>query len=239
MRLLIVDDEAPARNRLRRLLQDVPGVTSIAEADSGPHALAVLRETAIDAAFLDIQMPGMDGLSLAAELPPDVLCVFCTAFDAYAVQAFDLNAIDYLLKPCSPERLAHSVARLQQRMDSRPAARGALLTALQQMQPVAGHWLVERRGAVHKLPLQDVQWVAAADNYIELHAPPHCDLERRSLASFLAHPAATQFVRVHRSHAVNPAHISAITPLPHGELKLTLSGGATLRVSRGYRSQLA
>ncbi len=238
MRLLIVDDEAPARARLRRLLQDLPGVTDVAEADGGAQALALLRETVVDAVFLDIQMPGMDGLTLALELPPQVLCVFCTAYDAYAVQAFDLNAVDYLLKPCSAERLAQSLARLQQRRHSKPAARGALLGALQQMQPVAGHWLVERRGAVHKLPLQQVQWVAAADNYIELHAPPHCDLERRTLAAFLAHPAAAHFVRVHRSHAVNPAHICAVTALPHGELSLTMSGGATLRVSRGYRDQL-
>ena len=239
MRLLIVDDEAPARARLRRQLLDIPGITHVTEAASGPQALALLGELQVDAALLDIQMPGMDGLALALELPPQVLCVFCTAYDEFAVRAFDLNAVDYLLKPFQTERLAQAIERLRTRLDARPAARGALLTALQQLQPVDGHWLVERRGGLHKLALDQVQWVAAADNYIEFHAPPHCDLERRSLAAFLAHPAAAHFVRVHRSHAVNPRHISAITPLPHGEMRLTLSSGQTLRVSRGYRDALA
>jgi DNA-binding LytR/AlgR family response regulator len=238
VRLLIVDDEAPARARLRRLLQDIHGITSVIEADSGPQALALLATATVDAALLDIEMPGMNGLALALELPPQVLCVFCTAYDEYAVQAFQLNAVDYLLKPFQPERLQHSIDRLRERLTARPAARGALLTALQQLQPVDRHWLVERRGSLHKLALQDVQWVAAADNYIEFHTPPHCDIERRSLAAFLEHPAASHFVRVHRCHAINPGHISAITPLPHGELSVVLSGGKTLRVSRGYRGNL-
>lgn len=239
MKLLIVDDEAPARAKLRRLLQALPGITGLVEADSGPRALAAIQADPVDAALLDIQMPGMDGLTLALELPPQVLCAFCTAYDAYAVKAFELNAVDYLLKPFTAERLAQAVARLKERATARPLARGSLLVALRQLQPVAGHWLVERRGSLHKLPLQDVQWVAAADNYIELHAPPHADLDRRSLASFLAHPAAAAFLRVHRCHAVNPHHIHAITPLAHGEASLTLSSGKTLRVSRAYRSRLA
>jgi two-component system LytT family response regulator len=239
VRLLIVDDEAPARARLRRLLQDVPGITRVIEAENAAQALASLRLESVDAALLDIEMPGTDGLTLALELPPEVLCVFCTAFDDYAVRAFDLNAVDYLLKPFHPERLAQAVARLRQRLAARPAARGSLLTALQQLQPVAGHWLVERRGSLHKLALETVEWVAAADNYIEFHAPPQCDLERCSLASFLAHPAAADFVRVHRCHAVNAHHISAITPLPNGEASLTLRCGQSLRVSRGYRGALA
>jgi len=88
------------------------------------------------------------------------------------------------------------------------------------------------------LPLASVEWVAAADNYIELHAPPACHLDRRTLSDFLMHPAARGFVRVHRSHAVNPAHIAAIAPLPRGEVLLTVSSGRQLRVSRGYRGQL-
>jgi DNA-binding LytR/AlgR family response regulator len=239
VRLLIVDDEPPARAKLHRLLQGIPGVDAVVEADSGVQALAALRAGPVDAALLDIEMPGMDGLSLALELPPQVLCAFCTAYDAFAVKAFEMNAVDYVLKPFTAERLAQTVARLRERATARPAARVSLLGALRELQPVAGTWLVTRRGSLHKLPLRDVQWVAAADNYIELHAPPHTDLDRRSLGAFLAHPAASAFVRVHRCHAVNPHHISAITPLPHGEASLTLSSGDQLRVSRGYRGRLA
>ncbi len=235
--VLIIDDEAPARSRLRRLLQDIPGIGAVLEADGAAQALAVLQATTVHAVLLDIHMPGTGGLALALDLPPEVACIFCTAYDAYAVQAFELNAVDYLLKPVRPERLAAAIGRVAARRAA-PVQRGRLIGALQQIQPVDQHWLVERRGALHKLALAEVQWVASADNYIELHAPPHSDLERRTLASFLAHPAAVGFVRVHRSHAVNAAHIASIAPLPNGEASVTVSCGTVLRVSRNYRSQL-
>jgi len=247
MRILIVDDEPPARAKLRRLLDAQPGVSLVLEAADGPAALALLAGQTLDAAILDIQMPGISGLELALTLPEAMLCAFSTAFDQYAVQAFELNAVDYLLKPYTAERLAETVARLQLRLaQPRPAQRGALLTALQQLQPVAAHWLVPQRaargGGLTKLPLASVEWVAAADNYIELHVPsahpPACHLDRRTLADFLAHPAAAGFVRVHRSHAVNASHIVSIAPLPRGEAELSLSSGVRLRVSRGYRHAL-
>ncbi|MDC6167389.1 LytR/AlgR family response regulator transcription factor [Paucibacter sp. XJ19-41] len=242
MRLLIVDDEPPALAKLRRLLAPMAEISWLGEAGNAEQALALLARERIDAVLLDIQMPGFSGLELALQLPAGVACAFSTAYDAHALRAFDLNAVDYLLKPYTPERLAETVRRLRQRLATPPAglARGGLLGALRQLQPLDGHWLVEQaRGGLLKLPLAQLQWVAAADNYIELHAPPACYLERRSLADFLQHPAATAFLRIHRSHAVNPAHIQALRALPHGEAMLTLSGGQQLRVSRSYRKQLA
>jgi len=243
MRLLIVDDEPPARAKLRRLLEAQSGVSLVLEAADGPAALALLAGQTLDAAILDIQMPGISGLELALALPEAMLCAFSTAFDQYAVQAFELNAVDYLLKPYTAERLAETLARLQLRFaQPRPAQRGALLTALQQLQPMAKHWLVPQRasrgGGLTKLPLDSVEWVAAADNYIELHSPPACHLDRRTLADFLSHPAAAGFVRVHRSHAVNASHIVSIAALPRGEAELTLSSGVRIRVSRSYRTAL-
>ncbi len=241
MKLLIVDDEPPARAKLRRLLAAMPIVSDVLEAGDASEALALIEQHRPDAALLDIQLPGSSGLELALALPADMACAFSTAYDHYAVQAFELNAVDYLLKPFTPERLAGTVQRLQQRLAAtdKPAQRGALLTALQQIQPLPAHWLVPQRGGgLMKLPLASVEWVAAADNYIELHAPPACHLDRHTLADFLAHPAAQGFVRVHRSHAVNAAHIQAIAPQPRGEAQLTLSSGMTLRVSRGYRGDL-
>ncbi|XHS79840.1 LytR/AlgR family response regulator transcription factor [Burkholderiaceae bacterium UC74_6] len=240
MRIFIVDDEPPARAKLRRLLGELPGVELAGEAADASEALARLPQAAADAVLLDIEMPGMSGLELALQLPPGLLCAFSTAYDEHAVRAFELNAVDYLLKPYTGERLAQTMARLRERMGAREQARVGLLTALQATQPVAGHWLVERRGALHKLELSAVQWVSAADNYIELHAPPDSFIERRTLTAFLAHPAvAGRFVRVHRSHAVNPAHIQSIAALPGGEALLTLSSGRQLRVSRTHRQQLA
>lgn len=243
MRLMIVDDEPPARAKLRRLLGEIGGVSLVAEAADAGEALALARQLRPEAAILDIQLPGQSGLELAWALPEGMVCAFSTAFDQYAVQAFELNAVDYLLKPFTPERLAETVQRLRQRLGAeRPGQRTALLSALQQLQPVSGHWLVPRPhasgGGLMKLALSQVEWVAAADNYIELHAPPACHLDRHTLADFLAHPAAQGFVRVHRSHAVNTAHIAAIAALPRGEAQLTLSSGQRLRVSRGFRDQL-
>ncbi|MFZ2989815.1 LytR/AlgR family response regulator transcription factor [Ideonella sp.] len=240
MKLLIVDDEPPARARLRRMLADLPGVATVLEAADGAQALALAEEAQPDAAILDIQMPGQSGLELALALPTHMACAFNTAFDDYAVQAFELNAVDYLLKPYDQSRLAATVQRLQQRLNRPPPApRSGLLSALQALQPVAGHWLVpQRSGSLLKLPLAQVAWVAAADNYIELHAPPACHLSRHTLADFLAHAAGAGFVRVHRSHAVNPAHIAQVASLPRGEAELTLRSGQTLRVSRGFRGSI-
>ncbi|MBB2486725.1 response regulator [Mitsuaria sp. WAJ17] len=244
MKLLIVDDEPPARARLRRLLAEHPQVQWVGEAGDGEEALEQLRRHPdVQALILDIQMPGQSGLDLALQLPEQLPVIFCTAFDQHAVQAFELHAVDYLLKPCSPERLATALHRLQGRLHpAQPAAasaRGGLIAALQQLQPATGHWLVQRQGRLIKLPLAELQWVCAADNYIELHAPPHSYLERRTLSAFLEHPAvAGQFLRIHRSHAVNSAHIDSLEALPHGEALLTLRGGQQLRVSRNYRDQL-
>ena len=126
--------------------------------------------------LLDIQMPGRSGLEIAAALPPHVLVAFTTAFDEYAVQAFELNAVDYLLKPFTRERLAACVTRLRERLapPERAQQRQRLTTALHALQPVADHWLVADRGEMRRVPLADVECVVAADNYIELHAarPP-------------------------------------------------------------------
>ncbi len=239
MRLLIVDDEPPARAKLRRLLQGRPEISWLGEAADAPQALRLLASEPVDAVLLDIQMPGQSGLELALQLPAQVLCAFSTAHEAHALQAFELNAVDYLLKPYTAERLGITLQRLQQRLAAPAPARRGLISALQQLQPVDAHWLVQQRDTMIKLPISQLQWVAAADNYIELHAPPQCFLERRSLAEFLQHPAARGFVRVHRCHAVNGTHIQALQALPHGEALLTLSGGKQLRVSRHYRKQLA
>lgn len=240
MKLLVVDDEPPARAKLRRLLSAQPSVSAVVEACDADEALWMAALHQPDAAILDIQMPGRSGLELAMDLPAQMVCAFSTAFDDHAVKAFELNAVDYLLKPFTAERLAQTVQRLQQRLESaRRPQRGALLSALQHVQPVPAHWLVPQRGGgLMRLPLAQVEWVAAADNYIELHAPPACHLARHTLAEFLAHRSAAGFVRVHRSHAVNASHILSIMPLQRGEAELTLRSGQRLRVSRGYRPSL-
>jgi two-component system LytT family response regulator len=239
--LLLVDDEAPALAKLRRFLGDIDGVQVAAEAADGDAALAWAdaHPDAIDAVLLDIQMPGRSGLEIAAALPPHVLVAFTTAFDEYAVQAFELNAVDYLLKPFTRERLAACVARLRERLapPERAQQRQRLATALHALQPVAEHWLVADRGEMRRVPLADIECVMAADNYIELHSATATWLDRTTLAAFLAHPAAGRFVRVHRSCAVQPARVQALEPLGSGDAQLRLVSGRCIRLSRRYRDE--
>ena len=225
MRVLIVDDEPAARARLRRLLAAETDVAELLEAPDAPAALALVQALAAppDVALLDIEMPGGNGVQLAAALrEAGVRCViFSTAHAEHALQAFELAAVDYLLKPYAAERLAAALVRVRETL-ARPTA------------PV-GEWWVDGE----RVRLADVQWISAADNYIELHLPPRCLLERATLAEALMRPGwAARFLRVHRSHAVNPAHVQRIERLGSGEAVLSLSGGQTLRVSRGYRAAL-
>lgn len=240
MKLLIVDDEPPARAKLRRFLADMPGVELIGEAGDGACALAAVTAQPVDAVLLDIQMPGMTGLEVAAALPPAVLVAFTTAYDEFAVRAFELNAVDYLLKPFTRERLQACVTRLKERLSvpGRAQQRQGLLAALHSLQPMPGHWMVSHRGALHRVPLAEVETAEAADNYVELHTASASWLDRTTLGAFLAHPAASGFVRVHRSAAVNVMHIARVVPLAKGDAELTTVGGRTVRVSRRYRDAL-
>ena len=240
MKLLVVDDEPPARAKLRRFLSDLPGVELAGEAGDGAQALALAASTPVDAVLLDIQMPGMSGLEAAVALPPGILVAFVTAYDEFAVRAFELNAVDYVLKPYTRERLAACVERLRQRLpaDARERQRQGLLAALHELQPVPGHWMVAHRGALHRIALADVEAVEAADNYVELHTASASWLDRVTLAAFLAHPAAHDFVRVHRSWAVNVLRVARIAPLPKGDAELTTEAGRTVRVSRRFREAL-
>ena len=241
MNLLLVDDEAPALAKLRRFLADDAGVRVVTEAADGAAALAFVQAQpeAVDAVLLDIQMPGRSGLEVAAALPAHVLVAFTTAFDDYAVQAFELNAVDYLLKPFTRERLAGCIERLRARLapPERAQQRQRLTTALHALQPVADHWLVSDRGEMRRVPLAEIECVSAADNYIELQAATATWLDRTTLAAFLAHPAARRFVRVHRSCAVQPARVLALEPLGSGDAQLRLASGRTIRLSRRYRDE--
>ncbi|MBI3350862.1 MAG: response regulator transcription factor [Burkholderiales bacterium] len=225
MRVLIVDDEPAARAKLRRLLAAESDVAELLEAPDAPAALALVRSLPAppDLALLDIEMPGGNGVQLAAALRErGVRCiVFSTAHAEHALQAFELAALDYLLKPYTAERLAAALTRVRETLARPVAAVGEL-------------WVDGER-----VLLTDVQWLSAADNYIELHLPPRSLLERATLADALARPGwATRFLRVHRSHAVNPAHVQRVQRLSTGEAVLTLSCGEQVRVSRGYRAVL-
>jgi two-component system, LytTR family, response regulator len=225
LRLLIVDDEPPARARLRRLLAALPGVMVVGEAGDGLQALALTETLRPDALLLDVQMPELGGLDVAASLPdggPAV--VFVTAYDDYALPAFDAAAVDYLLKPVDPARLARAIARLRQRG---PAA----------ARPTAARLVVSERGQLRVIDCSSLLWLQAADNYVELHAAGRMHLLRRTLDALLA-DLGPGFVRIHRSRAVAVAAVSAVEAAERGNATVRLSDGTTLACSRAWRVAL-
>lgn len=234
MRLLIVDDEAPARARLRRLLEGRPGIAALEEAGDGVEALARIAAFRPDALLLDIEMPELSGIELAASLPePAPLVVFVTAWDRYALQAFDARAIDYLLKPCDGARLERALARLGERLRERAAAAApAPLPAL----PLR-RLLVAERGATRIVPVADIGWIETADNYVALHTAAGSPLLRQTLAALLER-LGPGFARCHRRAAVQLSWIERVVALDKGDCELLLRGGARVPCSRQYRAGL-
>jgi two-component system, LytTR family, response regulator len=228
VRVLIVDDEAPARERMRRLLGVFAQVEIVGEARDADEALQRVAELQPDAVFLDVQMPGASGLDVAASLPdPAPAVVFVTAFDRYALQAFDAAAVDYLLKPVEPERLARAVQRLHERAVPAPAA----------ARPPPAQLLIPDRGRTHVVTVAQIEWLEAADNYVVVHTTTSAPLMRRTLAALLA-DLGPAFVRTHRSAAVAIARVLQVQPRGKGDAEIMLAGGAAVPCSRQYRAAL-
>ncbi|ATQ76191.1 DNA-binding response regulator [Massilia violaceinigra] len=232
MRILIVDDERPARDRLRHLLAQETGINAIAEARDAVDAMQQIAAFAPDALFLDIQMPEVSGLELAASLPaPAPLIVFATAYDQYALQAFDANAIDYLLKPYDQARLGRALQRLRERLLARSA---------QPLPPFAGEHalrqlLVTERGVTRVIRVDRIGWIETADNYVVLHTAGEQPLMRQTLAGLLD-KLGPGFVRCHRRAAVQLAWIERVEALDKGDCELVLRDGARVPCSRQYRA---
>ena len=242
MRVLIVDDERPARDKLRRLLAQEADIAAIEEARDGVEALELAAAFAPDAIFLDIQMPAVGGFDVAASLPePAPLLVFVTAYDDYAVRAFDANAIDYLLKPYDQPRLQRALQRLRtrlaiQRGAAQPQPAAACRAPLPPMPPV-GQLLIPERGTTRIVKVDDITWIETADNYVMLHTPAGTHLLRQTLAGLLD-KLGPAFQRCHRRAAVRLAAIATIEVDAKGDGELLLQGGARAPLSRQYRPAL-
>lgn len=247
IRVLIVDDEAPARAKLQRWLSEQAAFTVIGEADNGLSAAELIASTQPDLVLLDIQMPGLSGLEVAAQLDSErsPLIVFVTAFDEHAVKAFELNAVDYLLKPYDKDRLLRALTRVQQRMQAGQAnpadqADSARRTArdLQQQQGPLNRLLVPVGDGLQLLDVDRIHWCEADDNYLHLHTDNARYTLRRTLQDLLSQLDSRQFVRVHKSAAVNLREILRLEPLFKGDYEIVLRSGMTLRMSRRYNEEL-
>jgi two-component system LytT family response regulator len=257
---IIVDDESLARRGLSLRLQQIPQVDVVAECTNGQEALAAIAEYSPDLVFLDIQMPGMGGFDVIRRLQPDEapMIIFVTAFDQYAVDAFKVHAIDYVLKPIDDDRLHESIERAvahhrrqasEQRkeklVDLVMELTGASPGAIEQMTGGAAEtsrWpekiTVKDGGEIRLIRVDDIRWIDAAGDYMCIHAGEQTYIMRTTMKQLEAMLDPERFLRIHRSTIVNSADISAAQPLNNGEYLLTLEGGTKLKVSRGYRERV-
>ena len=245
LRVLVVDDEAPARQRLVDLLRKDPQVGSILEAANGKAAVEIIGREALDLVFLDVQMPELDGLQViedvgAAAMP---LTIFVTAYDKHAIRAFEANALDYLLKPFSDERWEAALARAKTRHDERSLREfGRDALRMLAARSKAGHYLdrlvVKGGGTTRFIRVADIDWIEGAGVYVNLHVAGKELLYRSALNELAGHLDPMRFIRVHRSAIVNIDSILELQPISHGEFEIVLKDGHRARVSRTYRTQL-
>jgi two-component system LytT family response regulator len=247
MRVLIVDDERPARNRLRRLLAPVGDVEIVGEADSGVAALEMVEEMKPDIIFLDVQMPALSGFEVVRELkgPSIPLVIFATSYDRYALQAFEVSAVDYLLKPVEPERLEKALGKARERLQARDGSKQTLANlerlaaALAQtprayMERVVGH----RGPRMHVLPLRQVHGFVAEDELVFALLAEGRMMVNYTLRDLESKLDPEKFTRVHKQTIVNLASVTEIEPLSSGGAMARLQGGTTIEISRRYRGAL-
>jgi two-component system LytT family response regulator len=243
LRVVVVDDEALARQAVRTLVVAHPSLTLVAEAGDGREALDMIVEHKPDLVFLDIQMPELDGFQVVAALDDEAIpaFVFVTAFDAFAIKAFEVDAIDYLLKPVTPERFAAAVARVEARLGQAKPAESPIRTMLTRVNDQRGQLtrFVARRGQKHYfVRVADIDWIEAEGNYLRLVTGETSHLVRDTMKSVEARLDPEQFVRVHRSAMVAIDRIKSIEAREHGEYAVTMASGAKLVSSRSYSERI-
>ena len=245
LRILVADDEAPARQRLIDLLQKDPRVGTVLEAGDGQTAVEIIEHDAPDLVFLDVQMPELSGLEVieaigAAAMP---LTIFVTAYDQHAIRAFEANALDYLLKPFSDERLEAALARAKIRHEERSVQEfGRNILRMVSTRPVADRRLdrlvVRSAGTTRFVRVVEIDWIEGAGVYVNLHIGGKELLYRAALSELAERLDPMRFIRVHRSVIVNIDSILELHAISHGEFELVLKDGHRSRVSRTYRGQL-
>jgi two-component system LytT family response regulator len=246
VRTLIVDDEPLCRQRVRSLLEADPEVTVVGECGDGAEAAAALQAGQCDLVFLDIQMPTLNGLEVVKALDPEAMpaIVFVTAHQRFALDAFELHAVDYLLKPFDRQRFekALSWAKEQLRRGARAEASAQLLALRRESQAGRGptdRVLIKTPGRLYFVKTDAIDWIEAAGNYLRVHTGGETHLLRETMNNLERRLEPTRFVRIHRSTIVNVERIRELQTLFHGDYVVLLRDGTELTLSRNYRQNLA
>jgi two-component system, LytTR family, response regulator len=257
IRTMIVDDEVLARQNVEALLRSDPEITIVAQCGNGTQAIEAIKQHQPDLLFLDVQMPGMSGFDVLAKLPADVLpqVVFVTAYDHFALQAFDVQAVDYLLKPFNRARFQEALARAKsivRNHDRRDFSRrlDEVMSALQKLRDSAaakngavpatkpregeGRLFIRCDGEIHVMSADDILWIESDGDYVRLHVTDKSRFVRMSLHKMMEKLDPAHFVRIHRSTIVNLRHMRKASPALYGEYTVELTNGAKLKVSRTF-----
>jgi two-component system LytT family response regulator len=245
VRVLVADDEPLARERLRTLLAREDWVDLVGECPNGIEAIDAIARLQPDLVLLDVQMPGANGFevieAVGAERMP--LVVFVTAYDRYALRAFDVHALDYLLKPFDRERFHEALARARQHLERRGTGdiERRLLELVQDLKPTAQkleRFVIKSGGRVFFVRAEEIDWIEAAGNYVKLHVGTDTHLFRETMNGVEAQLDPDLFYRIHRSHIVNIERVKELQPWFNGEYVVFLRSGTRLTLSRGYREKL-
>ena len=244
VRSLIVDDELLSRKRIRRFLCAEQDFEIVAESENGKEAVAAIQEYSPDVVFLDVQMPGMSGFDVIATIGVEhmPLTIFTTAFDEYAVRAFEVHALDYLLKPISRSRFHAVLKRVRSNLaQTRQLLEPHLLDLLVRRQEDAQaltRLLIKSEGKVIFLNTREIDWIQAEGNYVRVQAGPTAHLLRQTLSRLTKDLDANRFLRIHRSTIVNIERIKELRPCFHGDYIVHLRDGKRLTLSRTYREEV-
>ncbi len=245
IRALIADDEALARKFIRRMLKDDRDVEIVGECSNGKEAVAMIRKENPDLVFLDVQMPEMDGFAvleaIRIERMPEI--IFATAYEQYAIRAFELHALDYLLKPFDQARFKEAIKHAKERFRSLRQNDGrmqisALLDSIKSKPQYLDRLVIKAGGRITFLSTREINWVEADDKYVHLHTGKVSPMVRQTLSAMEAQLDPKKFRRIHRSAIVNVERIKELQPLFSGEHSILLEDGTKLTLSRNYKDQL-
>lgn len=245
IKTLIVDDEPIARDRVRRMLREEGDIEIIGESGNGAETVVFINEHAPDLVFLDIQMPEMNGFEVLESIDSEKIpaVIFVTAFDQYAIHAFDVHALDYLLKPFTHRRFRQAVARVRDQFESAKFGKiderlVSLLSDLKTNKKYLERLVVKSAGRIFFLRIDEIDWIEAAGNYAKLHVGREGHMIRETMNGLEAKLNPEKFLRIHRSTLVNIDRIKELHPLFSGDYSVMLKNGTELNLSRNYRDRL-
>lgn len=242
---LIVDDEPLARDRVKRFLRDEHDIRIVGECGNGKEAVAAIKSQRPDLVFLDIQMPEKNGFEVVKALDEKTMpsVIFVTAYDQYALQAFDVHALDYLLKPFNRERLHKAVSHARDQIETKRMGNlderlSSLIADLRGEKKYLERLVVKSVGRVYFLKVDDIDWIEAAGNYVKLHAGREAHMIRETMNGIEGKLDPEKFLRIHRSTVVNIDRIKELHPMFSGDYAVILRNGTELALSRNYRERL-